>query len=201
MLNNLFHLEKALAFSDNSAQHLLILGESCSLFLGKCRFLIGICDTAQELHKCSCGFFCDNHLSCSLPCLQFLWERTVLVKPIFRSKGVESKCWNNLIGVWLGRGRFLDFMNNVVQSNGLVHSWRHSHSTTSSSRILALWPNVWVNGIVLCMNVTEFTAFLSWENLLWKKSFKTDLHIAYAVMQCICSVMTFCNIFHFLARV
>lgn len=56
MLNNLFHLEKALAFSDNSAQHLLILGESCSLFLGRCRFLIGICDTAQELPSVAVAF-------------------------------------------------------------------------------------------------------------------------------------------------
>lgn len=55
--------------------------------------------------ECSCGFFCDNHLGCSLPCPQSLWERTALVQPIFRSKGVESKCWNDLIGGWLGRGR------------------------------------------------------------------------------------------------
>lgn len=48
MLNNLFPLEKALALAESSAQHLLISGESWSLFLGKCRFLIGICDPAQR---------------------------------------------------------------------------------------------------------------------------------------------------------
>lgn len=128
MLNNLFHLEKALAFSDNSAQHLLILGESCSLFGGTCRFLIGICDTAQEQRACSCAFFCDTHLSCSPPCPQLFWERTAPVQPIFGSKGVESKCWNDLTGLWLGRG-ILDGTSNVVQSDGLLRSWPGSHGT------------------------------------------------------------------------
>lgn len=62
MLNNLFLLEKALALADNSAQHLLVSGESSWLFLGKCRFLIGICDPAQEHSEWSCGWGCDHCL-------------------------------------------------------------------------------------------------------------------------------------------
>lgn len=201
LLNNLFHLEKALAFSDNSAQHLLTLGESCSLFLGKCRFLIGICDIAQEWCECSCGFFCDNQLGCSLPCPQLLWERTALVQPIFRSKGVELKCWNDLIGGVAWQREILDFTNNVVQSDGWCRSWHRSHSATSSSRIVALWPHAGVSGGVVCTSVTDFTAFLSSENFWWKKPFKIGLHIAYAMMRFVCHVMTVCNIFHFLARV
>lgn len=197
MLNNLFPLEKALALADNSAQHLLISGESCSLFLGKCRFLIGICDPAQEQSKWGWGW--DRCLGCSLPCPQLLWEGTALVQPIFRIKGVESECWNDLIGVWLGRGRFLDFTRSTVQPDGLFHSWHHSLSELPRSQLLVLWPNVRVKGNVLGMNIINVTAFLSSQSLCWLEK-ASKMPVADAALLCTCSVVAVKDVSHFPVR-
>lgn len=167
MLNNLFPLEKAPALADNSAQHLLISGESCWLFLGKCRFLIGICDPSQEQSKCGCGCGCDHCLGCSLPCPQLLWEGTALVQPIFRIKGLESECWNYLIGVWLGRGRF--WISQETWSSLMDCSTADIILTVQlpSSHLFVLCPNVRVKGNALGMNIINVTAFLSSESLCW----------------------------------
>lgn len=200
MLNNLFPLKKALALADNSAQHLLISGESCSLFLGKCRFLIGICDPAQEQSKCSWGWGWDRCLGCSLPCPQLLWEGTALVQLIFRIKGVESECWNDLIGVWLGRGRF--WISQEARFSPMDCSTADIIPTVNFPGHISCCSDLtwgWREMSWACMNIINFTAFLSSQSLCWFKK-ASKMPFADAALLCTCSVVAVQDVSHFPVR-